>query len=151
MFDSGLRDSTKNSKSKSDFVLKLYLTKEQKKWVEHLSQLKQEPMSKCIANLIEAQRNGKNWEQKLGHILENLENLKVNQSKEHSSSASQLKIILSYLKEIFRESSANLYRINSIIDEFTDSETVRADVNEYVLKQESAMHTKALQIQEQNL
>ena len=155
MFNAGPRSSMKNDqknlKSKSDLVLKLYLTEEQKNWVERLSHDEQQPMSKCIANLIDAHRDQKRREQKLDQILEDLENLQRSQKLSLSNSTSQLEIILAYVKEIFRESSANLYRLNAVIDEFAESEKVRFEVNEYVRKQESAMRTKALQIQEAHL
>jgi hypothetical protein len=155
MFNSGPQNSmkieSKNLKSKSDLVLKLYLTEEQKSWVERLANDEQEPMSKCIAKLIDAYRDQRGRDQKLDKMQTELEDLKTNQKLLLSNSTSQLEIILAYVKEIFRESSANLYRLNSMIDEFKDSESVRADVNEYVRKQESAMRLRAIQIQEANL
>jgi hypothetical protein len=155
MFNAGPKNSIKNDrknlKSKSDLVLKLYLTEDQKNWVERLSKDEQEPMSKCIANLIDAHRDEKRRDQKLDLILEDLQNLQRNQKSLLSNSAPQLEIILAYVKEIFRESSANLYRLNAVIDEFSESEKVRSEVNEYVRKQEATMRTKAIQIQEANL
>lgn len=155
MLNSGPRNQTKNHpknpKSKSDLVLKLYLTEEQKNWVERLSHDEQEPMSKCIANLIDAQRDQRPRDFKLDQIVEELQNLSVYQRQFSSNLTPQLEIILAYVKEIFRESAANLYRLNSIIDEFKDSENVRTNVNDYVRKQESQMRTKAIQIQEANL
>lgn len=155
MFNAGPRNLIKNDqkhlKSKSDLVLKLYLTEEQKNWVQRLSYDEQVPMSKCIAKLIDAHRDQKRREQKLDKILEDLQNLERNQKSFFGNFNPQLEIILAYVKEIFRESSANLYRLNAVIDEFSEPEKVRAEVNEYVRKQESVMRAKALQIQEANL
>ncbi len=53
------------------------------------------------------------------------------------------------MKEIFRESSANLYRLNAIVDEFEDPETVLAQVNEFVRKQESMMRLKVIKLHEE--
>jgi hypothetical protein len=73
------------------------------------------------------------------------------QRLEASKSDTDLKIVLSYVKEIFRESAANLYRLNAVIDEFPESEKIRAEVNDHVRKQESLMRSKAIQIQEAHL
>ncbi len=154
MFNAGPNSAIKNGrinlKSKSDLVLKLYLTEEQKNWVERLSHEEQVPMSKCIVNLIDAHRDQKRHEQKLDQILEDLQNVQSNQKLLLSNSSSQLEIILTYLKEVFRESAANLYRLNAMVDEFADSEKIRAEVNTFVRQQESMMRSKALQIHEQN-
>lgn len=154
MFKAGPRNSTKKDrkmeKPKSDLVLKLYLTEEQKNWVERLSIDEQEPMSKCIANLIDARRDQRAREQKLDQILEDLHALQREQKLVFSSTIPQLEIILAYVKEIFRESSANLYRLNAVIDEFPEAEKVRSQVNEHVRQQESVMRAKVLRIQEAN-
>jgi len=152
MFKAGLRNSTKTvrkiEKQKSDLVLKLYLTEEQKKWVEQLSIDEQEPMSKCIANLIDAHRDRDARDQKLDQIIEDLHELQRNQKLVFSSTMPQLEIILAYVKEVFRESSANLYRLNAMIDEFPEPEKTRTEVNDFVRKQEAILRSRTLKIHE---
>lgn len=107
--------------------------------------------SKFVQDVIEASMKTEVLEQKIETMIKKnteIENyLRVSVAQTYP----QLEIILAYVKEIFRESSANLYRLNAVIDGFDSPDKVRAEVNDYVHKQESAMRTKALQIQEANL
>lgn len=135
----------------SNFPLKLSLTEEQMKWVERISLRRESSKAKVVQDFIEASMKTEVLEQKIETMIKKnteIENyLRVSAAQTYP----QLEIILAYVKEMFRESSANLYRLNAVIDEFAEPEKVRFEVNEYVRKQESAMRTKALQIQEANL
>lgn len=42
------------------------------------------------------------------------------------------------------ENTRNLYRLNAIIDELVEPETVRSEVNEFVRRQESMMRLKVI-------
>lgn len=138
----------KVSKVKNDSVLKIYLNAEQKSWVEALSRTHEVPMSKCIVNLIESLRNHRSQDEKLDAIYAKIENSALTQHAQFTISAPQNEILLAYIKEIFRESAANLFRINAIVAEFPEHEKVRAEVNNYVREQENTMRSKCAQIHE---
>lgn len=135
----------------ANFPLHISLTEAQMDWIAKASECTKKTKSKFVQDVIEASMKTEVLEQKLETMIKKnaeIENyLRVSVAQTYP----QLEIILAYLKEIFRESSANLYRLNAVIDEFAEPEKVRFEVNEYVRKQESAMRTKALQIQEANL
>ena len=135
----------------SNFPLKLSLTEEQMKWVERISLRRESSKAKVVQDIIDASMKTEVLEQKLETMIKKNSEIENYLRVSVAQTYPQLEIILAYVKEIFRESSANLYRLNAVIDGFDAPEKVRAEVNEYVHKQESAMRTKALQIQEANL
>jgi hypothetical protein len=135
----------------ANYPLHLAFTKEQMEWLERESKRSDRTKSKIVQELVEAQRSGQSHHAVLKELDQKTDKMLELQRASFANSDTQTQIILAFVKEIFRESSANLYRLNEVIDGFTDPEKVRFEVNEYVRKQESAMRTKALQIQEAHL
>lgn len=135
----------------ANFPLHLALTKEQIEWLEVKSEETGKSKSKLVQDMIEVERRGTSFDTLLTNVSAKLDQMKTLEQNFFANSLTQNEVILAYVKEIFRESSANLYRINSIIDEFAEPEKVRAEVNDYVRKQESLMRSKVIQIQENNV
>ena len=135
----------------ANFPLHISLTETQMDWITRASYDSKKTKSKFVQDVIEASMKNEVLEQKLEAMIKKKTEIENYLRVSVAQTYPQLEIILAYVKEIFRESSANLYRLNAVIDGFDAPEKVRAEVNEYVHKQESAMRTKALQIQEANL
>ena len=132
------------------FPLHLALTEEQQNWIILESERTKKTKSKVVQDLIDAAKKGESHNEILREVPSKLDQLKAQQHANSSEMNVQLEIILAYVKEIFRESSANLYRLNAIVDEFEEPETVRSEVNEFVCKQESMMRLKVIKIHEDN-
>ena len=135
----------------ANFPLHLALTKDQSEWLEAKSEDTGKSKSKLIQEMIEVERKGNSLPVLLTDLSLKLDNMRSTEQNFFANSFVQNEIIFAYVKELFRESSASLYRLNAIIDGFTEPEKVRAEVNEFVRKQESMMRTKAIEIQELNL
>ena len=135
----------------ANYTLHLGLTKTQMDWITRASGDTRKTKSKFVQDIIDASMKTEVLEQKIETMIKKNSEIENYLRVSVAQTYPQLEIILAYVKEIFRESSANLYRLNAVIDGFDAPEKVRAEVNEYVHKQESAMRTKALQIQEANL
>lgn len=131
--------------------LHLSLTKSQMEWLTKRSDDANKSKSKFVQELIEASQKNELLLQKIDLQTQKTSDLDGNLRSAMTHISPQLEIILAYVTEIFRESSANLFRINAMVDEFENSEKVRREVNEFVRKQESAMRTRTLQIKEEFL
>lgn len=132
-------------------TLHLGLTKSQMDWISRASEDIKKSKSRFVQDIIDASMKSEVLEQKIETMIKKTSDLENYLRASVAQNSPQLEIILAYVKEIFRESSANLYRLNAVIDEFSESEKVRSEVNEYVRKQESTMRAKSIQIQEANL
>jgi hypothetical protein len=132
----------------ANFPLHLALTKEQIEWLEVKSEDTGKSKSKLVQEMIELERKGESHHRMLTDLSAKLEQIKALEENFFANAFMQNDIVLAYVKEIFRESSASLYRLNAIVDEFPEPEKVRAEVNDFVRKQESKMREKVLQIHE---
>jgi transcriptional regulator NrdR family protein len=132
-------------------TLHLGLTKSQMDWISRASEDTKKSKSRFVQDIIDASMKSEVLEQKIETMIKKTSDLENYLRVSVAQISPQLEIILAYVKEIFRESSANLYRLNAVIDEFSESEKVRSEVNEYVRKQEATMRAKSIQIQETNL
>lgn len=135
----------------ASFAIHLALTEEQMAWLHAECVRTQKTKSKIIQEILEAHRSGSSLMDMHQQLSAKLDEMAARQRQDTSKTSTDLQILSSYVKEIFRESAANLYRLNAVIDEFKDSDRVRDEVNDYVRKQESVMRTKAIQIQEAGL
>lgn len=131
--------------------LHLSLTKSQMEWLTKRSEDTNKSKSKFVQELIEASQKNELLLQKVDLLTQKTSDLDGNLRSAMTHISPQLEIILAYVTEIFRESSANLFRINAMVDEFEEPEKVRREVNEFVRKQESAMRSKSIQIKEEFL
>lgn len=129
-------------------TLHLGLTKSQMEWIEKTSQDSKRSKSKLIQDLITAHQKTESLEEKLSVVIQKNTQLETHLHALGEQVQTQLEILLTYVKEIFRESAANLYRLNAVIDEFAEPEKVRFEVNEFVRQQESILRAKALNLQE---
>lgn len=134
----------------ANYPLHLAFTKEQMEWLERESNRSERTKSKIVQELVEQERKNESQNCLLKDMTQKTDQMLALQRAHFANTDSQTQIVLAYVKELFRESSASLYRLNAIIDEFSEPEKVRADVNEFVRKQESNMRAKALQIQQDN-
>jgi hypothetical protein len=132
----------------ANFPLHLALTKEQIEWLEVKSEDTGKSKSKLVQEMIEVERKGESQHSLLTELSAKLDQMKALEQNFFTNALTQNDILLAYVKEIFRESSASLYRLNAIVDEFQEPEKVRAEVNEFVRKQESMMRSKVMQIHE---
>ena len=132
------------------FPLHLALTEEQQNWIILESERTKKTKSKVVQDLVDAAKKNESYNEILLEVPLKFSQLENFQRVIASQMETQLEIVLAYVKEIFRESSANLYRLNAIVDEFEDPETVRAEVNEFVRKQESMMRLKVIKVHEVN-
>ena len=129
--------------------LHLALTEEQNNWIILESERTKKTKSKIVQDLIDAAKKNESYNEILLEVPLKFSQLENFQRAIASQMETQLEIVLAYVKEIFRESSANLYRLNAIVDEFEDPETVRAEVNEFVRKQEAMMRLKVIKVHEE--
>lgn len=134
----------------ANYPLHLAFSKEQMEWLESESERYRRTKSKIVQDLVEAERKGESHHAMLRELSEKMDQLRAKEQLNFANSFIKIESILAYVKEIFRESSANLYRLNAVIDEFQDPEKVRASVNEFVRKQESEMRFRIHQILQDN-
>ena len=134
----------------ANYTLHLGLTKEQMEWISRKADEARKSKSKFVQDIIETSKKNEILEQKLESVITKISETEHLVRSAFVQTSPQLEIILAYVKEIFRESSANLYRLNAIVDEFAEPDSVRAEVNEFVRKQESMMRLQALKIHEVN-
>lgn len=132
----------------ANFPLHLALTQEQSDWILEESKRTQKTKSKIVQDLIEDQRLGKSHGVMMNVLSEKIDQMRATQQVHFTNSDSQVEIVLAYIKEVFRESAANLFRINAIIDDFQEPEKMRSEVNNFVREQENYMRTKCAQIRE---
>ena len=133
----------------ANHTIHLAVTKSQMQWIERTADEKGRSKSKVVQDIIDASMKNETLSQKLDVVLEKNINLEEIMSSLFSSNAYQLEVILAYVKEVFRESSANLYRLNAMIDEFPDPDKTRSEVNEFVRKQESILRSRTLKMNEE--
>jgi hypothetical protein len=117
--------------------LKIYLSDEQRRWIEKRSKEKKETLSRCVVSLIEEQMDEKSTDVLLRKITSTLDQVAISHTRKGDEMLALLHRTSVLLKEVFRESSANLYRLNSIIDEMPNSILVRQKVNEFVRGRET--------------
>ena len=133
----------------ANHTIHLAVTKSQMQWIERTADEKGRSKSKVVQDIIDASMKKETLSQKLVVVLKKNINLEGMMNSLFSSNAYQLEVILAYVKEVFRESSANLYRLNAMIDEFPDSDKTRSEVNEFVRKQESILRSRTLKMNEE--
>lgn len=130
----------------ANHTLHLGLTKVQMEWIERTAEEKGRSKSKVVQDIVDASMKSETISQKLDLVLEKNAEFEKMVSSLVSINTHQIEIILAYVKEVFRESSANLYRLNAMIDEFPEPEKTRSDVNEFVRKQEAILRSRTLKI-----
>ncbi len=133
----------------ANHTIHLAVTKSQMQWIERTAEEKGRSKSKVVQDIIDASMKKETLYQKMDELLEKSINLEGMMSSLFSSNAYQLEVIMAYLKEVFRESSANLYRLNAMIDEFPEPEKTRSEVNDFVRKQESILRSRTLKMNEE--
>lgn len=116
--------------------LKIYLSDDHKRWVEARAKEEKTTLSRFLVSLIEEQMEEKSTEFLLRKVLTSLSRLEGQQASLKTEVVPNLDASLTYLKEIFRESSANLYRMNAVIDEMPNALTMRQRLNEFVRERE---------------
>lgn len=115
---------------------KIYLSEDQKRWIETRAQQQGTTLSKFIVALIEERMEEKSTEVLLRKVLESLSKVEGQQANLGAQVVPHLDATLTYVKEIFRESSANLYRMNAVIDEMPNALSLRQRLNEFVRDRE---------------
>lgn len=130
----------------ANHTLHLGLTKVQMEWIERTAEEKGRSKSKVVQDIVDASMKSETLSQKLDLVLEKNAEFEKMVSSLVSINTHQIEIILAYVKEVFRESSANLYRLNAMIDEFPEPEKTRSEVNEFVRKQEAILRSRTLKI-----
>ena len=115
---------------------KIYLSDEQKRWVETRAQQEGTTLSRFIVALIEDRMEEKSTQLLLRKVLESLSKVEGQQASLGAQIVPHLDATLTYVKEIFRESSANLYRMNAVIDEMPNGLSLRQRLNEFVRDRE---------------
>jgi hypothetical protein len=132
----------------ANHTLHLGLTKVQMEWIERTAEEKGRSKSKVVQDIVDASMKSETLSQKLDLVLEKNADFEKMVSSLVSINTHQLEVFLAYVKEVFRESSANLYRLNAMIDEFPEPEKTRSEVNEFVRKQEEILRSRTLKINE---
>jgi hypothetical protein len=132
----------------ANHTLHLGLTKVQMEWIERTAEEKGRSKSKVVQDIVDASMKSETLSQKLDLVLEKNADFEKMVSSLVSINTHQLEVVLAYVKEVFRESSANLYRLNAMIDEFPEPEKTRSEVNEFVRKQEEILRSRTLKINE---
>jgi len=132
----------------ANHTLHLGLTKAQMEWIERTAEEKGRSKSKVVQDIIDASMKSETLSQKLDLVLEKNAEFEKMMSSLVSINTHQLEVVLAYVKEVFRESSANLYRLNAMIDEFPEPEKTRSEVNDFVRKQEAILRSRTLKINE---
>ena len=117
-------------------------------WIERTAEEKGRSKSKVVQDIIDASMKSETLSQKLDLVLEKNADFEKMMSSLVSINTHQLEVVLAYVKEVFRESSANLYRLNAMIDEFPEPEKTRSEVNDFVRKQEAILRSRTLKINE---
>lgn len=124
----------------------LALTKEQNDWLETEFLRTGNLRSKIVQDLIDARRQGPATDGHAPKILDALSRMEAQQQRMAKETAVALSQVLLLVKEIFRESSANLYRLNAIIDDMPDPIHVRQRVNEFVRGQEREIQERLARV-----
>ncbi|MEN9826545.1 MAG: hypothetical protein RI953_2290 [Pseudomonadota bacterium] len=132
----------------ANHTLHLGLTKVQMEWIERTAEEKGRSKSKVVQDIVDASMKSETLSQKLDLVLEKNADFEKMMSSLVSINTHQLEVVLAYVKEVFRESSANLYRLNAMIDEFPEPEKTRTEVNDFVRKQEAILRSRTLKINE---
>jgi hypothetical protein len=122
--------------------IKVYLTSDQMRWVEARAKSEKSTLSKTLVSLVEEYMEEKSTELLLRKVLESLSRLEGQQAILRAQVVPQLDASLTYVKEIFRESSANLYRMNAVIDEMPNGLSLRQRLNEFVRDRERELHER---------
>jgi len=124
------------------FPLRLALTKEQDEWLKKRSLALGESQGEIVSSLLDAEIGGENMSARLAELARLLAESEPRSRRMEVALTNTHEVMLAYVKELFRESSANLYRLNAAIDNMPDSILVRQKVNEYVRGREREMGEK---------
>jgi hypothetical protein len=114
----------------------LSLTQEQSDWLEREFQRTGNLRSKIVQDLIDAARRGKTSAIRVEDLELQTSKVTSLQREFHETVRTQLEVHSAYLKEMFRESAANLYRLEAIVEDMDDSISVRMKMNEHVRRKE---------------
>lgn len=118
------------------FPLRLSLTKEQNEWLEGRGDKDGKTDAQVVSSLIDAEMKGENTAARIAELTRLLTESEAQRRRFEELLVSNSTASMIILKEIFRESSANLYRINQIISQFENPAAERQLVNEFVRGQE---------------
>ncbi len=116
--------------------VKVYLTSEQRRWIETRAKQEKTTLSRGLVSLIEEHMEEKSTETLLKKVLESISKLEAQQATCRSEVLQNFDESIVYLKEMFRESAANLYRLEAIVEDMDDSISVRMKMNEHVRRKE---------------
>jgi septal ring factor EnvC (AmiA/AmiB activator) len=122
--------------------LKIYLTDEQKHWIETKAEEKNTTLSKFLVSLLEAEMDGTTTERELKKLDERLARIESHQKNSFEDVIGSQVACLAYVKELFRESAANLYRLNAVIEDMPDALSVRQSLNRFVREKEKELQEK---------
>ena len=114
------------------FPLRLALTKEQSEWLDKRSRTLGKPSAQIVSELLETEICGENTSGRLAELTRMVGESNARSHRLEKVMVMQHEVSQSYLKEIFRESSANLYRLEAIVADMDDPVSVRMLMNEYV-------------------
>jgi hypothetical protein len=121
------------------FPLRLSLTKEQNEWLEGRGDKDGKTDAQVVSSLIDAEMRGENTAARLAELSRLLTESEARRRRLEEVLVSNTSAAMILLKELFRESSANLYRINQIVSQFDDPASERQLLNEFVRGKEREM------------
>ena len=114
----------------------LALTQEQTDWLEREFERTGNLRSKIVQDLIDAARKGKTSGVRVEDLELQTSKVTSLQRQFQESMQTQMDVHSAYLKEMFRESAANLYRLEAIVEDMDDPISVRMQMNEHVRNKE---------------
>lgn len=118
------------------FPLRLALTKEQDEWLRKRSAASGKTGAEIVSALLEAEIGEANPTARLAEMVRLLAQAEARSQRLEATLEKQHQLMMVYIKDMFRVSSANLYRLNAIIDQMENPTHVRQIVNEFVRGQE---------------
>jgi hypothetical protein len=121
------------------FPLRLALTKEQDEWLKQRSLASGKTGAEIVSALLEAEIGQANPTARLAEMVRLLSEAEARSRRLEATLEKQHEVVMLFLKEMYREGSANLYRIESVIDDFPDPILVRQRLNEYVRTRDREM------------
>lgn len=128
------------------FPLRLALTKEQNEWLKQRFFERETSPLEIVLGLLEAEIRGENITGRLAELVRLGAESEARSRRLEASLAAHQEVITAYLHELFRESRANLYRLESIIADMPDAPSVRRMGNEFVRSHEREMAERVEEI-----
>ena len=128
------------------FPLRLALTKEQNEWLKRRSFDRERMPSEIVLGLLDDEIRQENISGRLAELTRLVAESEARSRRFEAALAVHQEVTTAYLHELFRESRGNLYRLESIILDMPDRDSVRRAVNEFVRSHEREMDERLKEI-----